>query len=145
MIEFLGYCYFCDKEIKDGTKWTKVPIKRVKNVSGIFLLCEKCSKELDGVPFKIDLRFEHINHINRCEATQLLEDVLDTLVEIRNGITEKHLKEVCNKLVTFRDKYFKVEIEHLLILIKKQEEEKNELISEVAKLRNEIREIKNES
>jgi hypothetical protein len=40
------------------------------------------------------------------EATTILEDVLDTLVEVGNGTTEEHLKEACDKLFKFRDEWF---------------------------------------
>lgn len=45
--------------------------------------------------------------ITRPEAVTLLEDVLDTLVEVGNGITEEDLKISCDKLFKFRNEYFK--------------------------------------
>ena len=45
------------------------------------------------------------------EASILLEDVIDTLIEVGNGITEKHLHEACDKLLKFRDEFFKFIIE----------------------------------
>lgn len=40
------------------------------------------------------------------EARLLLEDVLDTLVEVGNGVTDKDLHEAADKLFKFRDEYF---------------------------------------
>lgn len=45
--------------------------------------------------------------ISKDEASELLEDVLDTLVEVGNGATHEMLKEACDKLFRFRDKWFK--------------------------------------
>ena len=41
------------------------------------------------------------------EASKLLEDVLDTLVEVGNGVTDEMLHEAADKLFRFRDEYFK--------------------------------------
>ena len=45
--------------------------------------------------------------MNKNEAIVILEDVLDTLVEVGNGVTDKMLHEACDKLFNFRDNYFK--------------------------------------
>jgi len=40
------------------------------------------------------------------EAKEILEDVLDTLVEVGNGTTDEMLHDAANKLFRFRDEYF---------------------------------------
>lgn len=40
------------------------------------------------------------------EATVILEDVIDTLIEVGNGTTEKQLHEAADKLLNFRDNWF---------------------------------------
>jgi len=40
------------------------------------------------------------------EASIIIEDVLDTLIEVGNGTTQEHLKEACTKLFKFRDEFF---------------------------------------
>lgn len=39
-------------------------------------------------------------------AACLLEDVIDTLIEVGNGTTEDHLNEALHKLLRFRDEWF---------------------------------------
>lgn len=46
--------------------------------------------------------------LSQNEASKLLEDVLDILVEVGNGTTDEMLKEAANKLFKFRDGYFKL-------------------------------------
>lgn len=41
------------------------------------------------------------------EAREILEDVLDTLVEVGNGTTDDDLKEAADHLFRFRDEWFK--------------------------------------
>jgi proline dehydrogenase len=41
------------------------------------------------------------------EASEIIEDVLDTLVEVGNGATDKMLHEAGAKLFKFRDEYLK--------------------------------------
>lgn len=41
------------------------------------------------------------------DASILLEDVLDTLVEVGNGTTDEMLHEAADKLFRFRDEWFK--------------------------------------
>ena len=45
--------------------------------------------------------------ITREEARSILEDVLDTLIEVGNGTTDEMLHEAADKLFRFRDKWFK--------------------------------------
>jgi hypothetical protein len=40
------------------------------------------------------------------EASDILETVLDTLVEVGNGVTDEHLHEMADLLFKFRDEYF---------------------------------------
>ncbi len=40
------------------------------------------------------------------EAASILEDVLDTLIEVGNGITDEHLHESADDLLQFRDYWF---------------------------------------
>lgn len=40
------------------------------------------------------------------EAEVILEDVIDTLIEVGNGTTEKQLHEAADKLLNFRDNWF---------------------------------------
>jgi hypothetical protein len=42
------------------------------------------------------------------EASEILEDVIDTLIEVGNGVTDKMLHEAADKLLRFRDQYFDV-------------------------------------
>lgn len=46
--------------------------------------------------------------ITNNEAKLLIEDVLDTLSEVGNGVTDKMLHEACDKLFKFRDEWFNV-------------------------------------
>lgn len=41
------------------------------------------------------------------EASTILEDVIDTLFEVGNGVTDDMLHEACDKLFKFRDEWFK--------------------------------------
>ena len=45
--------------------------------------------------------------MNNNEATLILEDVLDVLVEVGNGVTDEMLHEAADKLFKFRDEWFK--------------------------------------
>lgn len=45
--------------------------------------------------------------ISKSDAGILLEDVIDTLIEVDNGITDEMLHEATDKLFKFRDDYFK--------------------------------------
>lgn len=40
------------------------------------------------------------------DASILLEEVIDTLIEVGNGVSEKELNEACDKLLIFREKWF---------------------------------------
>ena len=44
--------------------------------------------------------------LEKGEASILLEEVLDTLIEVGNGTTEEHLHEAVDRLSKFRDEYF---------------------------------------
>ena len=46
--------------------------------------------------------------MTRDEAAGILEDVLDALTEVGNGVTDEYLHEVCSALFRFRDEWFKV-------------------------------------
>lgn len=41
------------------------------------------------------------------EARHIIEDVLDTLVEVGNGVTDSDLHAACDELFKFRDEWFK--------------------------------------
>jgi len=47
------------------------------------------------------------NTITNSEASILLETVLDTLVEVGNGVTDENLHEAADQLFKFRDYWFK--------------------------------------
>lgn len=47
------------------------------------------------------------------EAHGLLEDVLDTLVEVGNGVTDEMLHEAADKLFKFRDEWFNKEEDNI--------------------------------
>ena len=47
--------------------------------------------------------------LERAVAALLLEDVLDTLVEVGNGTSDEDLRLACKKLFLFRDAYFNKE------------------------------------
>lgn len=56
---------------------------------------------------KIQKKIDAKESLNVSEASCLLEEVLDTLVEVGNGITEGHLHKACDQLFAFRDLWFK--------------------------------------
>jgi len=41
------------------------------------------------------------------DAQEIIESVLDTLIEVGNGVTDHHLHEACDQLFALRDKWFK--------------------------------------
>lgn len=47
-----------------------------------------------------------INKTTLNEASSLLEDVLDTLVEVGNGVTDSDLHDAADKLFEFRNEHF---------------------------------------
>jgi hypothetical protein len=52
---------------------------------------------------KIDLTKKKLT---KQEASFLLEEVIDRLIEVGNGVTEKELHEAADYLLAFRDKWF---------------------------------------
>ena len=44
--------------------------------------------------------------MDKSEAYELLQEVLDALVKAENGITKKKANEAADKLFKFRDEYF---------------------------------------
>lgn len=51
----------------------------------------------------------HTTKITREDAFDLIEDVIDTLVEVGNGTTEEELHEAADKLFVVRDCFIKKE------------------------------------
>jgi hypothetical protein len=47
------------------------------------------------------------------QASELIEDVLDTLVEVGNGVTDEMLHEAANKLFKFRDEFLNKNLDKL--------------------------------
>lgn len=45
--------------------------------------------------------------MDKLEATRLLEDVLDVLLEVGNGVTDQQVHEAADKLFRFRDEWFR--------------------------------------
>jgi len=45
--------------------------------------------------------------IKKEEASIILEEVIDTLIEVGNGVTDKDLHEAADKLLKFRDQWMK--------------------------------------
>jgi len=45
--------------------------------------------------------------MDKKEAANILEDVLDILIEVGNGTTEEQLHEAADLLFDFRENYFK--------------------------------------
>jgi hypothetical protein len=45
--------------------------------------------------------------MDKLEAIRLLEDVLDVLCEVGNGVTDDKLHEAADKLFRFRDEWFR--------------------------------------
>jgi len=43
------------------------------------------------------------NHLTKEQAAELLEDVIDTLIEVGNGTTDEMLHAACQKLFKLRD------------------------------------------
>lgn len=46
-----------------------------------------------------------VTTVNYSEAVEIIEDVLDTLIEVGNGTTDEELHRACDKLFKFRDEY----------------------------------------
>ena len=44
--------------------------------------------------------------MTRDEAVIIIEEVLDTLIEVGNGVTDEHLHDAADKLLDFRDNFF---------------------------------------
>ena len=40
------------------------------------------------------------------EARTIIEEVIDTLIEVGNGVTDQDLHKECDKLLSFRNEYF---------------------------------------
>lgn len=53
------------------------------------------------------MRAGESGRIDAAEACNLIEDVLDTLVEVGNGTTDKMLHDAADLLFVFRDRYFR--------------------------------------
>lgn len=45
--------------------------------------------------------------MDKDEASIILEDVIDTLIEVGNGVTDEMLHEAADKLLKFRDEWFR--------------------------------------
>lgn len=45
--------------------------------------------------------------LSREDAAWIIEEVLDTLIEVGNGVTDEHLHDACDLLFKFRDQWFK--------------------------------------
>lgn len=50
---------------------------------------------------------KQVKKISREDACEILETVLDTLVEVGNGISDEDLHNAADMLFEFRDCYFK--------------------------------------
>lgn len=69
--------------------------------------CQKCGASDYRDKPKIEPKDER--PLSREVAALLLEDVLDTLVEVGNGTSDEDLRLACMKLFLFRDAYFNKE------------------------------------
>jgi hypothetical protein len=54
----------------------------------------------------VDKNIVEVSDISDSEASIILETVLDTLIEVGNGTTDRQLHEQCDQLFKFRDKWF---------------------------------------
>lgn len=70
--------------------------------------CRKCGETYYHTKPKVEPKDERPLH--REVAALLLEDVLDTLVEVGNGTSDEDLRLACKKLFLFRDAYFNKEV-----------------------------------
>ena len=66
--------------------------------------CQKCGETYYHTKPKTEPKDER--PLERAVAALLLEDVLDTLVEVGNGTSDEDLRLACKKLFLFRDAYF---------------------------------------
>lgn len=74
--------------------------------------CQKCGETYYGDKTKRESGWptdRGRRPLSRGVAALLLEDVLDTLVEVGNGASNEMLRLACSKLFLFRDGYFNQE------------------------------------
>lgn len=56
---------------------------------------------------KINNKIKNKEILTKEESSFLLEEVIDTLIEVGNGVTDEQLHESADYLLYFRDFYFK--------------------------------------
>ncbi len=92
---------------------TGIPIYKTNDPNAQFMVLTEYSLQGMSVFFEQKKKIEPnktppSKRMDYREASEIIEDVLDALVEVGNGVSDSDLHDVADKLFKFRDNYLNI-------------------------------------